>query len=63
MSASLAALHAPIGVGLGGVLLANMLAGWLDGDPKVLPTGARGLRWLVDQNSKGRQERNLPRRA
>jgi len=26
MSASLAALHAPIDVGLGGVLLANMLA-------------------------------------
>src|SRR5437773_1054425 len=39
MSASLAALHGPIDVGLGGVLLANMLAVWLDGDPKVLPTG------------------------
>jgi CO dehydrogenase nickel-insertion accessory protein CooC1 len=42
----------------------------IDGDPvnrsfsqyKALPT-ARGLRWLVDQNFKGRQERNLPRRA
>src|SRR5215467_10424210 len=39
MSESLAALHAPIDVGLGGVLLANMLAGWLDGDPKVLLPG------------------------
>src|SRR2546422_3219489 len=33
------ALLAPIDVGLGGVLLANMLVGWLDADPKLLPTG------------------------
>src|SRR5579859_90275 len=29
----------PIDVGLGGILLANMLVAWLDGDTKVLPTG------------------------
>src|SRR5271169_6751538 len=28
-----------IDVGLGGILLANMLAAWLDGDPEVLSTG------------------------
>src|SRR5687768_14059731 len=33
------ALHTPIDVGLGGVLLANMLAAWLDGNPTRLPTG------------------------
>src|SRR2546426_6149440 len=33
------ALLAPIDVGLGGVLLANMLVGWLHADPKLLPTG------------------------
>src|SRR6516225_8246369 len=38
MSESGAAFHAPLDVGLGGVLLANMLAGWLDSDPKVLST-------------------------
>ena len=39
MRESLPAPHAPIDVGLGGVLLANMLVGWLDADPKLLPTG------------------------
>src|SRR5664279_956276 len=38
MSRATSVLQATIDVGLGGVLLANMLAGWLDGDPKVLPT-------------------------
>src|SRR6266566_265840 len=38
MSELRAALHTSIDVGLGGVLLANMLAGWLDSDPKGLPT-------------------------
>src|SRR5215471_13631995 len=34
-----AILHATtINASLGGVLLANMLEGWLDGDPTVLPT-------------------------
>src|SRR5712691_8687236 len=38
MRPAVSALHAPIDVGLGGILLANMLVAWLDGDPKVLPT-------------------------
>jgi hypothetical protein len=42
MSELRAALHTSIDVGLGGVLLANMLAGWLDGDPKVLPQNITG---------------------
>src|ERR1700730_4328973 len=33
-----ATLHATIDASLGGVLLANMLEGWLDGDRTVLPT-------------------------
>jgi hypothetical protein len=33
MSESLAAPHPLIDVGMGGMLLANMLAGWLDGNP------------------------------
>ena len=32
------ALHATIDASLGGVLLANMLEGWLDGNPMVWPT-------------------------
>src|SRR5215467_7488359 len=32
------AVHATIDASLGGVLLANMLEGWLDGNPMVLPT-------------------------
>jgi hypothetical protein len=39
MRPALSAVHTPIDVGLGGVLLANMLAAWLDGHPRVLPTG------------------------
>src|SRR5260370_26459276 len=39
MPQALSALHTPIDVGLGGVLLANMLVAWLDGDPRILPTG------------------------
>src|ERR1041384_3068284 len=39
MRLALSALHTPIDVGLGGVLLANMLAAWLDGHPEVLPMG------------------------
>ena len=38
MSQALSALPAPIDAGLGGVLLANMLEGWLDGDPHCLAT-------------------------
>src|SRR5215472_16095644 len=38
MSGAPSVLQATIDARLGGVLLANMLAGWLDGDPKVLPT-------------------------
>src|SRR5258708_8268746 len=37
MRKAVSALHTPIDVGLGGVLLANMLAAWLDGHPEVLP--------------------------
>src|SRR5262245_48865174 len=37
MRLALSSLHTPIDVGLGGVLLANMLAAWLDGRPEVLP--------------------------
>src|SRR6266446_753353 len=33
-----AALHPTIDASVGGVLLANMLEGWLDGEPPVLPT-------------------------
>jgi hypothetical protein len=39
MCQALSAFHVPIDVGLGGVLLANMLAAWLDGNPSVLLTG------------------------
>src|SRR5713101_596030 len=39
MRQAVSSLHTPIDVGLGGILLANMLVAWLDGDPKVLPTG------------------------
>src|SRR4029453_4975360 len=39
MRQALSAVHTPIDVGLGGVLLANMLAAWLDANPRVLPTG------------------------
>src|SRR6266496_3044869 len=39
MRPALSALHTPIDVGLGGVLLANMLVAWLDGNPTILPTG------------------------
>src|SRR6267378_1969999 len=38
MIEALSAPRAMIDAGLGGVLLANMLEGWLDGEPKVLPT-------------------------
>src|SRR5258708_34519387 len=37
MRKAVSALHTPIDVGLGGVLLANMLVAWLDGHPEVLP--------------------------
>jgi hypothetical protein len=39
MRPALSPLHTPIDVGLGGVLLANMLVAWLDGNPTILPTG------------------------
>ena len=39
MSEALSTLHASIDAGLGGVLLANMLEAWLDGNPRLLPTG------------------------
>src|SRR2546425_2490043 len=38
MSEVLSALPAPLDASLGGVLLANMLAGWLDGNPEALST-------------------------
>src|ERR1035441_3584163 len=38
MSETLSALPAPMDARLGGVLLANMLAAWLDGNPEVLST-------------------------
>src|SRR5215217_3511080 len=38
MNEALYPLHVSFDAGLGGVLLANMLEGWLDGDPEVLPT-------------------------
>jgi len=38
MSEVLATLPAPIDASWGGVLLANMLAGWLDGNPEVWST-------------------------
>src|SRR5215469_8980356 len=39
MRPAVSALPIPIDVRVGGLLLANMLAGWLDDDPKVLSTG------------------------
>src|SRR4030095_3629953 len=39
MRSAVSALQIPIDVGLGGVVLANMLAAWVDDDPKVLPSG------------------------
>src|SRR5512132_406201 len=38
MSQAISALQMPIDVGLGGILLANMLVAWLDSDSQVLPT-------------------------
>src|SRR5215471_2251394 len=38
MPPAASALPRPIDVRLGGLLLANMLAAWLDDDPKVLST-------------------------
>src|SRR5580704_19795830 len=38
MIEALSALPTPIDARLGGVLLANLLAGWLDGNPEVLAT-------------------------
>src|SRR5919109_1341590 len=38
MRQAVSAIQMPIDVALGGILLANMLAAWLDGDPKVLST-------------------------
>src|SRR5262245_2711425 len=37
MRKAVSALHTPIDVELGSILLANMLAAWLDGHPEVLP--------------------------
>src|SRR5260370_1514031 len=39
MRLAFSALHTPVDVGLGGVLVANMLVAWLDGNPRILPTG------------------------
>src|SRR6516164_1068545 len=39
MRPALSTLNTPIDVGVGGVLLANMLAAWLDGNPEILPAG------------------------
>jgi hypothetical protein len=39
MCQAVSATQIPIDVGLGGILLANMLVAWLDGDPKVLSAG------------------------
>src|ERR1700688_233872 len=38
MSKVLSAHYVPIDTKLGGVLLANMIVGWLDGNPKALPS-------------------------
>jgi hypothetical protein len=38
MRPAVSAIQIPIDVGLGGILLANMLTAWLEGDPKVLST-------------------------
>jgi len=38
MSEALSALRAPIDPERGGVLLANMLASWLDHDPSLIAT-------------------------
>ena len=52
MSEAPAALHALIDVGLGGVLLANMLAGWLDNNPEVLSS--------VEAGDESRDQRTTP---
>src|SRR5215831_2058261 len=39
MRPAVSALQVPFDVGVGGVVLANMLVAWLDGDPTVLPIG------------------------
>jgi hypothetical protein len=39
MRQTVSAIQMPIDVGLGGMLLANMLVAWLDSDSNVLPTG------------------------
>jgi hypothetical protein len=41
MRQALSAVHTPIDVGSGGVVLANMLAAWLDGNPRVCLLGRR----------------------
>ena len=42
MSEALSALRVPIDAGQGGVLLANMLASWLDHDREVASTAEAG---------------------
>ncbi len=45
---------APIDVGLGGVLLANMLVGWLDADPKLLPTGRQPMNPKITEHHRSK---------
>ena len=54
MSEALSALHAPIDAGLGGVLLANMLAAWLDGDPAVWPLRRPSMNPKITEHHRSR---------
>src|SRR5215469_16523602 len=42
MGSAVSAPQLPIDMGLGGTLFANMLAAWLDGNPRVVSTGEVG---------------------
>src|ERR1035441_2026646 len=60
MSEALSALHVPIDPGRGGVLLANMLASWLDHDPS-LTAGAEARDESEDSRTTPQQARlHLP---
>src|SRR5215469_8098126 len=51
MPPAASALPRPIDVRLGGLLLANMLAAWLDDDPKVLSTGEASSHEFQDRRT------------
>ena len=59
MRQAVSAIQMPIDVGLGGILLANMLVAWLDGDPKVLPTG-EAVDESQDRRTSGARRAGLP---